>query len=762
MKKRYNLVLLIVTFFCMLTMCKMDSQASYEDNYPSYSRLDPVQSARYEQVVKEVLKGVNKKWSPEEKLFYLHDYIVTHTRYKVNYKNSANAYGCMVEHEAQCAGYALAFCDIANRMGIETQYIVGMAMNHAWNAVKLNGKWYYIDCTFDDQGTGYFSTECRHTNFLRNESGMRATAHTGKDWRHGHYGTQVTGRYTSATYEKAEWRENNQNRPFTCLSDGVVYLHTGSDGEAVYSYNCRRGRVQKIFEDPEISLNASFASKGKNFFVSGKESLFYYNAANKSAKKIYVLSDEESLSGEISSIYLKGNKLRYDIGGTGIMPKDEVRCGYLNVSKVSSMLVKELTLDKKEIDFHKLGDSETLTVTASGISSYTWESDNPGVAVVNNGVVTAVGRGGCFVSVSGDGVTAKCFIQVNANNNDYSKEPAKETTAPDTTWQNDFYNYLYKSSGEIHVSRYKGNARDLVIPATAVVDGKEYHTVMSDTLIDSKSSSTLNNLVTIKFEAGVKISGYQRIALNCPNLITIDLSGCDTTGVSGLDVAENCPQLSYVNLGGLDYSCVYSSYNSFENCPNLRMITTPRLINPERTIELPGEWRTKENNEWGNEAYKSLNKAPVNSTIYLYEETVQKGQTFVKDGITYRITDTVAGKASVKNITGKNVVIPSMVIYNGNRYLVSSIDKKAAQNNKNLESLTIGACVRSIGDNAFYKCSKLENIRVNSGVVTKIGKNAFKGTNSKMKIVVPKDMKITYTTMFKKAGCSKNTGIKAW
>ena len=34
--------------------------------------------------------------------------------------------------------------------GIKTIYVASEEMNHGWNAVRLDGQTYFIDCTFDD------------------------------------------------------------------------------------------------------------------------------------------------------------------------------------------------------------------------------------------------------------------------------------------------------------------------------------------------------------------------------------------------------------------------------------------------------------------------------------------------------------------------------------------------------------------------------------------------------------------------------------
>ena len=49
----------------------------------------------------------------------------------------------------------------------------GSTENHAWNYVELDGKWYAIDCTWDDPiiiGGGKLSNSAKYKYFLKGES----------------------------------------------------------------------------------------------------------------------------------------------------------------------------------------------------------------------------------------------------------------------------------------------------------------------------------------------------------------------------------------------------------------------------------------------------------------------------------------------------------------------------------------------------------------------------------------------------------------
>ena len=66
------------------------------------------------------------------------------------------AYGALKNGCAVCEGYACATKLILNSYGIECDIEVGDCLNgggHAWNLVKLDGAWYQLDVTWNDQSS---------------------------------------------------------------------------------------------------------------------------------------------------------------------------------------------------------------------------------------------------------------------------------------------------------------------------------------------------------------------------------------------------------------------------------------------------------------------------------------------------------------------------------------------------------------------------------------------------------------------------------
>ena len=108
------------------------------------------------------------------------------------------------------------------------------------------------------------------------------------------------------------------------------------------------------------------------------------------------------------------------------------------------------------------------------------------------------------------------------------------------------------------------------------------------------------------------------------------------------------------------------------------------------------------------------------------------------------------------------VTIPATITVNGIKYKVTGIAKDAFKNNKYIKKITIGKEIKTIGANAFYKCTKLKNLVIKSKnlKLKNVGKKAFKGINSKAVIKVPKSKYKTYKNILTKRGVGKKVKIK--
>ncbi len=85
--------------------------------------------------------------------FAAYRYIIMHCRYIGNGDASQYADGVLVDGTAVCAGYSNALQLLLRSLGIECVRIISVPEeDHAWNRVRINGKWYNCDVTWDDSG----------------------------------------------------------------------------------------------------------------------------------------------------------------------------------------------------------------------------------------------------------------------------------------------------------------------------------------------------------------------------------------------------------------------------------------------------------------------------------------------------------------------------------------------------------------------------------------------------------------------------------
>ncbi len=103
-----------------------------------------------EEEAKKILALTDESMSDYEKLKIFHDYLVRNVESSVDSEHADSLYGALVEGRALCEGYAKAFSYLCNLAGIDNMIVTGFTeIDHMWNMVKLDGKWYHVDIGWD-------------------------------------------------------------------------------------------------------------------------------------------------------------------------------------------------------------------------------------------------------------------------------------------------------------------------------------------------------------------------------------------------------------------------------------------------------------------------------------------------------------------------------------------------------------------------------------------------------------------------------------
>ena len=222
---------------------------------------------------------------------------------------------------------------------------------------------------------------------------------------------------TNASNKTVTWTSTNpnvatvQNGIVTAVGAGTAQITVASQADTTKTATCivtvREVEEPKLAE--EIRLNKEIGTLN----VGEEETLIVRvipeDASNKddlewtSTNEEVATVDEE---GKITAISAGTVTVRVTVRNTDIYAEYNLTV----IAPVQEISVDEVTLNKYSLTLEK-GKTETLTVIVlpanASNKAVTWSSNNPNVATVQNGIVTAVGAGTAQITVTSQADTTK-------------------------------------------------------------------------------------------------------------------------------------------------------------------------------------------------------------------------------------------------------------------------------------------------------------------------------------------------------------------
>lgn len=260
---------------------------------------------QYQTEMAALIKVPQTAWSMTvgERVLYIHDKIVTMADYGTG--NSAQEYipvGVLLNHKGVCQSYAYVMNQALVALGIDSVFLI--SDTHAWNAVKANGKWYYVDATWDDPVGSVPISFVSHKYLLSAPSAF-TDQHTMIDEYLNCYSTILknTGNnYDNYFPKQTDSNGRSYNRAFDYLN-GTWYF---SDRINIYTWNGTGSTSTQFTDiatgDPEVCT----AVYGGQLYYSTPNGIFRYNK-NK--------SDTGYVSGNVTAFVFRGADMDYQIDG---------------------------------------------------------------------------------------------------------------------------------------------------------------------------------------------------------------------------------------------------------------------------------------------------------------------------------------------------------------------------------------------------------------------------------------------------------------
>ncbi len=139
---------------CCITISGQEKRyVTFQFGYLTTKRQEQKITKKVRKVVRRIGSG-----SRFQKVKKAHDYLIEHMQYDNRYYTPYDAFA---KGRGMCMSYALAFQRIMQEMKIPSIYVKGK--EHAWNMVKLGGRWYNVDVTWDD------NAYARYRYFLKSD-----------------------------------------------------------------------------------------------------------------------------------------------------------------------------------------------------------------------------------------------------------------------------------------------------------------------------------------------------------------------------------------------------------------------------------------------------------------------------------------------------------------------------------------------------------------------------------------------------------------
>lgn len=123
-----------------------DIDITFNFNYLTTKYQEEYVDRRVESILSEIITNDMNDYAKEK---VIHDYIVANVQYDTSLQEHS-AYAALAKGKTVCQGYSLLMFKMLQKVGIKSIIVESEPMNHAWNMVYIDNKWYHVDATWND------------------------------------------------------------------------------------------------------------------------------------------------------------------------------------------------------------------------------------------------------------------------------------------------------------------------------------------------------------------------------------------------------------------------------------------------------------------------------------------------------------------------------------------------------------------------------------------------------------------------------------
>ncbi len=549
---------------------------TYDDSYDDNAFVD---------ATREALAVVKPEMSDLEKAVVLHDYLAVNCEYdKENLDKgkvpdvSYTAYGTLVNRISVCEGYALAYKYLLNQAGIECLMVKSEAMNHAWNLIQLNGKYYQVDVTWDDP-TWDLIGRARHKYMFRSDTAFVNNCEH-HDWIVTEGSEVVDYKATDTSYDNAFWLKCNA--PLVFVEEDCYYVTYNGTGVI------NKNSLSDITGDGTTvcDIGTWTVWNGSGFWQNAFSGLFYVNGRlyynDKSSIRSFTLDDmgnaidqREEFKADTANGYIYGSafcqgKVYYSLHQS---PNESAKETVLTADITfetedpTEIPVEKIELDKETVML-AVGDKTVLkaaiTPSYATDTAITWESSDNLIAEVSDGVITAIMAGSCTITASAGGKKAFCEVTI-IDNEDVIASGSYENI----TWK-------IEKNGKLTVIGTGDFSDSNGFSRAPWYDSREYITSAEINVTDMTDASAMlyhcENLTSVDVSCfdTKNVTDMSQMFKGCGKLSNVDVSKFDTANVTNMEgMFANCNSLASLDVSGFHTEKVTSMWEMFKGCSSL-------------------------------------------------------------------------------------------------------------------------------------------------------------------------------------------------